>query len=151
MRTCRLKFFASLAALFLVALFDATTVTAQQKSLYQRLGRYDAIAAVIDDFIPRVATDPKLGHFFGGLSSDSQKRLRQLIVEQVCEATGGPCFYLGRTMKASHAALGITEADWQSAVKHVVATLDKFKVPQKEKDELLGIVSTLKGDIVTTK
>jgi hemoglobin len=117
-------------------------------TLYKRLGGYDAIAAVTDDFIGRLANDHQLSRFLVGLSADSKKRLRQLVVDQLCEATGGPCFYIGRTMKASHAGLGITEADWQATVKHLVATLDKFKVPEKEKSELLAIASSLRGDIV---
>jgi hemoglobin len=124
--------------------------TAPQPSatLYKRLGGYDAIAAVTDDFIGRLASDKQLSRFLVGLSADSQKKLRQHVVEQLCEATGGPCFYIGRTMKASHTGLGITEADWQATVKHLVATLDKFKVPEKEKGELLAIASSLKADIV---
>jgi hemoglobin len=120
-------------------------------TLYQRLGGYDAIAAVTDDFIGRLAADKQLARFLVGLSADSQKKLRQHVVDQLCEATGGPCFYIGRTMKASHAGLGITESDWQSTVKHLVATLDKFKVPEKEKGELLAIASSLKADIVEKK
>src|SRR5713226_3757618 len=107
--------------------------------LYKRLGGYDAIAAVSDDFIGRLANDKQLSRFLVGLSADSKKRLRQLVVDQLCEATGGPCIYLGRSMKASHAGLGVTESDWQATVKHLVATLDKFSVPEKEKSELLAI------------
>jgi len=73
------------------------------------------------------------------------------VIDQLCEATGGPCFYIGRTMKTSHAGLGITESDWQITVKHLVATLDRFKVPEKEKGELLAIASSLKSDIVEKK
>ena len=123
---------------------------AQQKpeTLYKRLGGYDAIAAVVDDFIGRLVADKQLGRFFTGASADSKKRIRQLVVDQICAASGGPCIYIGRSMKASHEGLGITESDWQAAVGHLVATLDKFKVPQKEKDELLAIASSLKPDIV---
>lgn len=123
-------------------------MTPSATSLYKRLGGYDAIAAVVDDFIPRLATDAQTGKFFVGTSKDSQGRIRQHLVDQICNATGGPCLYLGRTMKAAHAGLGITESDWQIGVKHLVASLDKFKVPAKEKDELLGAVSGLKADIV---
>ena len=142
-----------LLALVAVAVWSGAPAVAQEKapSLYKRLGGYDAIAAVTDDFIPRLAGDPKLGRFFVGVSADSQKRIRQLVVDQLCEATGGPCFYIGRSMKTSHAGLGITEEDWESTVKHLVASLDKFKVPPKEKDEFLAIASSLKGDIVTAK
>ena len=120
----------------------------QPSSLYHRLGGYDAIAAVTDDFIGRLAGDPQLHRFFTGLSTDSQKKLRQHVVDFLCSATGGPCVYTGRDMKTSHTGLGITEADWDSSVKHLVATLDKFKVPEKEKNEVLGAISGLKGDIV---
>ena len=117
-------------------------------TLYKRLGGYDAIAAVTDDFIGRLASDKQLVRFFGGVSADSQKKLRQHVVDQLCEATGGPCIYTGRTMKASHTGLGIAESDWQAAVKHLVAMLDKFKVPEKEKGDLLAVASSLKADIV---
>src|SRR5437870_5825115 len=112
---------------------SAQSAAAQPAStLYKRLGGYDAIAAVTDDFIGRLAGDKQLSRFLVGLSADSQKRLRQHVVEQLCEATGGPCFYIGRTMKASHAGLGVTEADRQTTAKHLVATLHKFKEPEQE-------------------
>ena len=117
-------------------------------SLYKRLGGYDALAAVTDDFIGRLASDPEIKPFFAGHATDSLKRIRQLVVEQLCAVTGGPCAYTGRDMKTSHAGLGITEKNWQTSVNHLVATLDKFKVPAKEKDEVLAAVSTLKKDIV---
>lgn len=120
----------------------------QSNTLYHRLGGYDAIAAVTDDFVARLAGDPQLHRFFTGLSVDSQKRLRQHVVDFLCSATGGPCVYTGRDMKTSHTGLGITEDDWTVSVKHLVATLDKFKVPEKEKSEVLGAISGLKGDIV---
>jgi hemoglobin len=120
-------------------------------ALYKRLGGYDAIAAVTADFIGRLAADKQLARFFGGVSADSQKKLRQHVVDQLCEATGGPCIYTGRSMKTSHTGLGIGESDWQLAVNHLVATLDKFKVPEKEKNELLAIASSLKPDIVEKK
>jgi hemoglobin len=128
----------------------ATAVLGQQsgKSLYQRLGGYDAIAAVADDFIGRLAGDPQFTKFFGGFSNDSKKKLRQHLVDQLCAAAGGPCLYVGRSMKDSHAGLGITEKEWDAGGKHLLASLDKFKVPQKEKDEVMAFVATLKKDIV---
>ena len=128
-----------------------TQASGTSSTLYKRLGGYDAIAAVTDDFIGRLAADKQLARFLVGLGADSQKKLRQHVVDQLCEATGGPCIYTGRSMKTSHAGLGITESDWQSTVNHLVATLDKFKVPEKEKGELLAIASSLKPDIVEKK
>ena len=120
----------------------------EEKSLYQRIGGYDAIAAVIDDFVPRLVGDPELGKFFAGHGNDSKQRIRQHVVELICQASGGPCFYTGRSVKVAHAGLGITEAQWQAAMGHLSATLDKFKLPEKEKNELLALTTSLKPDIV---
>jgi hemoglobin len=117
-------------------------------SLYKRLGGYDAIAAVTDDFIARAFGDARIRRMFEGLSTDSRNRFRQHLVEQLCAATGGPCVYTGRSMKVSHAGIGITEGDWTAAVGHLTATLDKYKVPDKEKNELLALLIPMKSDIV---
>lgn len=146
----------ALAALALCALILPLSASAQQSppaspTLYQRLGGYDAIAAVTDDFITRLATDPKLAKFFVGVSDNSKGRIRQLVVDQLCAATGGPCIYLGRDMKTSHKGLNITEADWQTAVADLVLTLNKFKVGAAEQRDLAAALGTLKADIVTAK
>ena len=135
-----------------IALVSArmTEGLAQQapKPLYQRLGGYDAIAAVSDEFIGRLAGDPQFGRFFVGFSADSKIRLRQHLVEQLCQATGGPCYYTGRSMQQSHTGLKITEAEWAAAGDHMIGTLTKFHVPPKEKDEVMAIMASVKGDIV---
>lgn len=120
----------------------------QEKSLYQRVGGYDALAAVVDDFIGRLVSDKRFEKFFVGHSEDSLKKIRQHIVDQFCAATGGPCVYIGRDMKTTHKGLAITEADWDAAAKHLAGSLDKFKVPDKEKNEILTFVTSLKKDIV---
>jgi hemoglobin len=128
---------------------SAATLSIQdKKSLYARLGGYDAIALVVDDFITRLATDKRFEKFFTGFSDDSKKRLRQHILDQFCAAAGGPCVYTGREMRTSHKGLGISEADWDAAAKHLVAALDKYKVPEAEKNDLLAFVVTQKKDIV---
>jgi len=139
------------ALLAISLLLVTSSLFAQQPSLYKRLGGYDALAAVTDDFIGRMAADKALSRFFVGHSKDSLGRIRQLVVDQLCAATGGPCVYIGRDMKTAHAGMGITEADWTAAVGHLTATLDKFKVPEKEKNEVLGAVSSFKKDIVESK
>ncbi len=118
------------------------------KSLYERLGGYNAIAAVVDDFAGRMIADKQLGRYLIGHCTNSKKKFRQLIVDMLCEATGGPCIYTGRDMKTVHTGLGITESDWQVGVKLLTATLDKFKVQQKEKEDVFAAVSGLKSDIV---
>ena len=140
--------FLGLVFSLLLTVGGAVTVRAQEKSLYERVGGYNALAAVVDDFIGRLVTDKQFEKFFVGHSIDSKKRIRQHILDQFCAATGGPCIYTGREMKTSHAGLGITNADWDAAAKHLVASLDKYKVPEKEKGEVLAFVTTLKKDIV---
>ena len=135
--------------LSLLLTMSATAFAAsQEKSLYERVGGYNALAAVVDDFIVRLVSDKQFEKFFIGQSDDSKKRIRQHILDQFCAATGGPCVYTGREMKKSHAGLGITNAEWDGAAKHLVASLDKFKVPEKEKGEILAFVTSLKKDIV---
>src|ERR1051326_6755610 len=126
----------------------STPIRAQEKTLYERVGGYNALAAVVDDFIGRLVADKQFEKFFVGHSIDSKKRIRQHILDQFCAATGGPCVYTGRDMKTTHAGLGITEADWNAAAKHLTESFDKFKVPEKEKNELLAFVTSLKKDIV---
>jgi hemoglobin len=141
----------TLAAFAAVAPFYAAPPQAfaqQQKTLYQRLGGYDALAAVTDDFVGRLATDPQLKRFFAGHNKEGLTRIRQHVIDFLCVATGGPCAYTGQDMKTAHAGLGITEEDWDATVKHLVATLDKFHVPEKEKSEVLSAISPLKADIV---
>jgi hemoglobin len=126
----------------------ASITNAQEKSLYERLGGYDGIAKVVDDFIGRLVADKQFEKFFIGQSTDSKKKIRNHVIEQFCAATGGPCVYTGRDMKTTHAGLGITEAEWDAGAKQLVAALDKYKVDEKSKAEVVAFVSTLKTDIV---
>jgi hemoglobin len=141
----------TLALALTLVLWSTFPAAAQSAALYKRLGGYDAIAAVTDDFIGRIAADPALAKFFSGHGTDSKQRIRQHVVDFLCVATGGPCVYKGRDMKTAHAGLGISEADWKTAVAHLVATLDTFKVPQKEKDDLLAAAGSVMKDIVERK
>lgn len=136
--------------LFIVLLFLLTTNVnfSQQKSLYQRLGGYDAIAAVTDDFIGRLVQDESISVMFKGHSESSLKRTRQLVVEFICSAAGGPCEYTGRDMKTAHKGLGITEEMWNKTAGYLKDSLNKFKVGQKEQDDLFAAVASIKNDIV---
>jgi hemoglobin len=121
---------------------------AEEKSLYQRLGGYDAIAAVSDEFIARLATDEQEKRFFIGFSNDSKMHIRQLLVDLVCKSTGGPCYYTGRDMKTAHAGAGITKDDWDRALKIFGEVLNKFQVPAKEQQELAALLLPLEKDVV---
>jgi hemoglobin len=115
-------------------------------SLYSRLGGKTAITVVIDDFVGNVGGDKRINAFFKDVNLD---RLKSLLVEQVCEATGGPCKYTGRSMQASHESLKITDAHFNALVEDLVKAFDKNKVKKAEKDELLKALGSMRGDIVT--
>ena len=114
-------------------------------SLYERLGGLDAITAVVDSFSARCAGDDRIS---GKFARTDIPRLRKMLVDQVCEATGGPCAYTGRDMREAHAAMGVTAGEFDALVDDLVATLDEFDVPKAEQDELLGLLGPMRGDIV---
>jgi len=117
-------------------------------TLYERLGGYDAIAAVVDSLMVRLAEDRRLAKYFAGHGDDSKKRLRQLLVDKICQATGGPCIYLGREMPVVHKGLGIDGADWQTAISHLIGVLDSFQVSDDLQKEVLRLLNSIKSDIV---
>lgn len=116
-----------------------------QKSLYERLGGKPAIQAVVDDFIGNVAADNRINGFF---ANTNIPRLNTMLVNQICQATGGPCKYEGRSMKAAHAGMGVSEFHFNALVEDLVKSLNKFNVPEREKKELLTALASMKGDIV---
>lgn len=140
------KIFRLILPVILLAVFTQSVYA--QESLYKRLGGYDAIAAVTDDFIGRLATDKVLSRFFVASSDDTKGKIRQHIVDLLCNVTGGPCIYIGRSMKDSHKGMKISENDWAITVRLLIESLNKFKVPQKEQNDFLAIVSSVKKDIV---
>jgi hemoglobin len=118
----------------------------KEKSLYDRLGGKPAITAVVDDFTARVVQDRRINSFFANTDASAFKAK---LVDQICEASGGPCKYTGKDMKTAHAGMGVTDAHFNALVEDLVATLDKFKVPEKEKGELLSALGPMRKDIVT--
>ena len=123
-------------------------MTDQAATLYARLGGYDAIAAVTDDLLPRLMSDPLLARFWQNRAADSVRREKQLLIDFLCASAGGPLYYTGRDMPTSHKGMGITVRDWDSFIGHARATLDKFGVPARERGEVLGFIDSLKADIV---
>jgi hemoglobin len=114
-------------------------------SLYERLGGLDAITAVVDSFVPRCAGDGRINAKF---ARTDVPRLKKMLVDQLCEATGGPCTYTGRTMKETHDGMGVTAGEFNALVEDLVATLDEFDVPKAEQDELLELLAPMRGEIV---
>ena len=129
---------------------DQIALGAGATSLYTRLGGYNAIAKVIDDSAAIIFADPVIGKYFIGLSTNSKQRLRQLLVDQFCQAAGGPCVYTGRTMKLSHSGMdgGLTNTEFNAFAKGVSQALDKNSVNQPEKAEALAFVNSLRPTIV---
>jgi hemoglobin len=126
-------------------------VGAQEKpvrSLYERVGRYDGISAIADEYIKGIRADPRLAHFSGGRSADSLRRAKQLLKDQLCSLTGGPCSYIGRDMKTAHSGLGISAEDWAANMKYMAAALDAEKIAGTDKVEFLAVVDSLKPAIV---
>jgi hemoglobin len=121
---------------------------AAQESLYKRLGGYDAVAAVTDEFLGRLTADAGFKKFFAGHSEDSHRRIRQDIVDFVCQSAGGPCVYTGRPMKTAHKGLKITKAEWDRSAAIFVEVLSKFKVPEPLQKEVVGFIASLEKDIV---
>ena len=117
-------------------------------TLYARLGGYDAITAVVDDLLPRLTSDSRLGRFWQNRGEDGVRREKQLLIDFLCASAGGPLYYVGRDMKTSHRGMRIGEGDWRAFIGHLEATLDKFQVPSTERAQVLAFVESTKRDIV---
>ncbi len=121
---------------------------APELPLYKRLGGYDAIAAIVDDLFALLRADPRFSRFGTGRGIDSHKRSRQLLVDQICSLSGGPCYYTGRDMKTSHAGLVITETEWTANLELTKQALESNGVGSREQAEFLSLFESYKKDIV---
>jgi hemoglobin len=120
----------------------------QPKSLYARLGGYDAIAAVVDDLLPRLRRDPLLGRFWTSPRSvDTNNRERQLAIDFIAAAAGGPTIYLGRDMKLAHTGTGINKTDYAAFMRCLSVTLDTSEVPEPERSEVVAFALSLEPEI----
>ena len=143
------RLFAVSAAAFLLSTVPALADHHMaEKSLYDRLGGEPAVSAVVDDFAGRVLADTLINAKF---AKTDATRLVTNLKSFICSATGGPCKYTGNSMKAAHHDMGVTQGEFGALVEDLVATLDKFKVPDKEKGELLGALGPLGPDIVESQ
>ena len=114
-------------------------------SLHERLGGLDAITAVVDSFVGRCAADGRISAKF---ARTDVPRLKKMLIDQVCEASGGPCTYTGRGMKEAHNGMEVTAGEFDALVEDLVATLDGVNVPEAERSELLGLLGPMRGEIV---
>ena len=120
----------------------------EARTLYDKLGGYDAITAVANNLLPRMKADTVLGRFWQHRGEDGLAREKQLLIDFLCSATGGPMYYTGSDMKLSHRGMRISEADWQAFLGHLTATLDTFALPAPERMEVLTFIDSTKADIV---
>jgi hemoglobin len=146
MRPAHNRFAAVLIACAVLALSACSGMSMKEDAnLYDRLGGKPAITAVVDDFVANVAADQRINARFANANID---RLKQMLVAQICAGTGGPCSYTGRDMQSAHRGMNISDAEFGALVEDLVTTLDKFKVPTKEKQELLAVLGPMKPAIV---
>jgi hemoglobin len=131
----------------------AQTGQMAQKSLYDRLGGRTAIVAVVDDFVANVAADARINKFFAAAAADKARMttFKNHLIDQICQASGGPCVYKGKDMRTAHAGMGIGPADFGALVEDLVKTLNKFKVGKAEQDQLLGVLGPMQAVIVERK
>ena len=140
------RLFHAVAVSALVLSCTAASAADRSATLYERLGGKAAITAVVDDFVGNVAADARINGFF---AKTDIPRLKRLLVEQICAGSGGPCTYTGRDMRTAHMGMGVADAHFAALVEDLVRSLDKFKVPEREKNELLGVLGPMKTDIVS--
>jgi hemoglobin len=133
------------AAAVIACALSNSPAAADTDTLYQRLGGYDAIQAVVDQMIANVAADHRINKFFAHADIP---HLRRMLADQICAATGGWCIYTGKDMKTAHAGMHIHARHFNALVQDLGMALNKFKVPVKEQHELVAILAPLKGDIV---
>jgi hemoglobin len=119
-----------------------------ERSLYERLGGYDAIAAVAENLLSRLQADELLGRFWQHRGADGVRREKQLLIDFLCANAGGPLFYTGRDMATAHRGMKLSQRDWSAFSAHLRATLDAFRVPPVERDAVIGFVESTKPDIV---
>jgi hemoglobin len=118
---------------------------ARADTLYERLGGYNSLQAVVDQMIVNIAADYRINKYFAHADIP---RLRHMLADQICSATGGGCFYGGKNMKSAHAGMHIKSRDFNALVQDLGMALAKYKVPAREQHELVAILAPLKGDIV---
>jgi hemoglobin len=139
---------AIVAAVLVTAAALTASAAAKDKTLYERLGGYEAISAVVEKFADRLFADPKISQFFIGMSDDTRQSFKQKNKNLLCNVTGGPCKVISRPAGDAHHGLGITGGDFEVVAGHLKDVLNEFKVPAREQDEVFAIILSLRPKIV---
>ncbi|MBL8694457.1 MAG: group 1 truncated hemoglobin [Planctomycetes bacterium] len=135
----------ALLAVLCVSISCASTSQSSMPALYERLGGKPAITAVVDEFVGNVAADARIHQRFG---KTDIAHLKRMLVDQIGSASGGPEKYMGRDMRSAHRGMKITEGEFTALVEDLVRALNKFQVPAREQNELIGPLAPMKSDIV---
>ena len=146
MQSSRIAVAVAVAVAVMLGSVGSASAQMAKRSLYDRLGGYGAISAVVDDFVANVAADKRINKFF---AKANVPRLKARLIEQLCQASGGPCVYTGADMKTAHAGMGVRNKDFDALVQDLVKSLNKFKVPKAEQKEIASVLLPMRKDIVT--
>jgi hemoglobin len=151
--TRALRLLATIGLVTLAVALEVSVRAQAQKSLYERLGGKAAIVAVVDDFVANCAADMRINTFFAATAADKNRlaAFKNQLVDQICEAAGGPCKYTGKDMKTAHAGMGIGNDDFNALVEDLTKSLNKFSVGKAEQDQLLGVLGPMRPLIVEKK
>ena len=141
----RIAIATAVAAVLVTGTAHAQMADPAKKTLYERLGRLPAITAVVDDFVGNVARDRRINRFF---ANANVPRLKFLLVQQICQASGGPCIYSGRDMRSVHRGMGVSGRHFNALVQDLGRTLNKFRVPAREQKELVAALAPMRRYIV---
>jgi hemoglobin len=143
------------AAMTLVA---CATMQQSEPTLYDRFRAVDttgvpvqgrsAIGIVVESFVANMVADSRVNARFKDLKPEARGKLTSSLADQLCQAAGGPCSYYGKDMKTTHQGMKITEAEWNATVENMAKALDKHKVAEREKKDVLAALGPMKGDIV---
>ncbi len=116
-----------------------------QKPLYERLGGESGIRKIASDVLDKNFNNPLIGYHFRNIDMD---KLKRLVFEFFSMGTGGPHHYSGRDMRTAHTGMHINEEEWVSATDDMVWALDKNGIGELEKNEVITILESLKGEVV---
>ncbi len=137
--------------IFLILLVISSLAVAKEATLYQRLGGYDKIASLLSDFHIRLKNDPQLGRFWKYRGNDGKERELQLLIDFVCNRTGGSTHYCGRDMPTTHIGMMISESDWKLFLKYLKQSMKKYHIKSREEKEILTFMDSLKSSMVEVK
>lgn len=145
MKLCKLTLGGIGIASFLFFSASSVNLYAETKSLYEKVGGTEGITTVVEVFLANVGADDRINSRFATTDLDN---LKMLLIEQVCEATGGPCTYSGKNMLDAHKGMDITEEEFGALAEQMSKAMMSSGVGQEEHDTIMGVLGGMHDDIV---